>query len=198
MPCLIWVTMTSEGHVKNALHMQGAKQAHQTHSFSLNLPWWGFLSEVVELQLVVRSANTAVKELMDHMIKIDGKVHMLNASRVWEQERNNPPYHLGNETPLARLHNSLIQNFIMKLCLWSSLNELMGWFLPFVFILVWTKLRHQKHIILVSSPEVGSGLLFEGPKGQGEADGDTFGSSLGVKLSSGPALRDFPQTPWQR
>lgn len=41
-------------------------------------------------------------------------------SWVWEQERNNPPYHLGKWNSLARLHNSLIQNFIMKLCLWSK------------------------------------------------------------------------------
>lgn len=41
-------------------------------------------------------------------------------SWLWEQERNNPPYHLGKWNSLARLHNSLIQNFIMKLCLWSK------------------------------------------------------------------------------
>lgn len=41
-------------------------------------------------------------------------------SWLWEQERNNLPYHLGKWNSLARLHNSLIQNFIMKLCLWSK------------------------------------------------------------------------------
>lgn len=41
----------------------------------------------------------------------------------------------------------------------------MGWFLPFVFILVWTKLRHQKHIILVFSRGVGYCTLIWGIKG---------------------------------
>lgn len=41
----------------------------------------------------------------------------------------------------------------------------MGWFLPFVFILVRTKLRHQKHIILVFSPGVGYYTHVWGGKG---------------------------------
>lgn len=106
-------------YVKNVLHMQWAKQAHQTHNFSLT-----FLDEafylLVELKLVVRISKYCCKRIDGSHDKNRWKVHMLNASRVWEQERNNPPYHLRKWKSLARLHNSLIQNFIMKLCLWSK------------------------------------------------------------------------------
>lgn len=76
------VTMTSgRMHVKNALHMQGAKQAHQTYSFSLT-----FLGEafylLVELQLVVRISKYCCKRIDGSHDKNRWKVHMLNASRV--------------------------------------------------------------------------------------------------------------------
>lgn len=169
-------------YVGNVWHVRWAGQANQTNKFSLT-----FLDQVyyqlVELKLVVGISKYCCKRIDGSDYKNRWKVHMLNASWVWEQERNNPPYHLGKWNSLARLHNSLIQNFIMKLCLWSKpwmsswadfCHSCLFWFEP-----NWG-IRNILSLSLLWKWAFAP--LFRGPKGQCEAEGDNFGSSQGMKL----------------